>query len=380
MTGRDHDNLHTAIADGQASVAFVTAAPGLSEKAMERPLTRNDVVSRAKALKNSAALAPIFEILAQWLQILCGLALYYAYPFWWVYIPVVLFVSARQYALAVMLHDAQHTLLHSDKTINQYLGKWLVAAPLGAMFVESQKNHLEHHANFGSQERDPDYALYCFGDPMQKQSISQLARLLGGNFVGEKIFLLLRRVMAELGFMTPLGGERAAVPDERSLPSSLIDIVCRLWAPIFVQAVFFAGLTFIFGWYGYFALWLLPLVTLVAFYNELRIFCEHSLIGRDSNNPDERMVTFISNPVERFFIAPNHMNYHAEHHFFPYVPHRNLPALREAIRKCPEWSDRIEWRSSYFGHLRAYIRGFKQAYVESALSDGGKKAESDTAA
>ena len=119
MTGRDHDNLHTAIADGQASVAFVTAAPGLSEKAMERPLTRNDVVSRAKALKNSAALAPIFEILAQWLQILCGLALYYAYPFWWVYIPVVLFVSARQYALAVMLHDAQHTLLHSDKTINQ---------------------------------------------------------------------------------------------------------------------------------------------------------------------------------------------------------------------------------------------------------------------
>lgn len=382
MTGCDKDNPHIAIADGKANVAnvaFVPAAPGLLEKVMEHALTRNDVVSRARALKNSAALAPVFEILALWLQILCALALFYAYRFWWVYVPIVLFVSARQYALAVMLHDAQHTLLHSDKAINQYLGKWLVAAPLGAMFAESQKNHLEHHANFGSQERDPDYALYCFGDPLRKQSIAQLARQLGGNFVGEKIFLLLKRVTAELGFATPPGGERAEFPDKRNLSSVLI-VVRRLWAPIVIQAAFFAVLTFIFGWYGYFALWLLPLVTLVAFYNELRIFCEHSLIGRDSNNPDERMVTFISNPVERFFIAPNHMNYHAEHHFFPYVPHRNLPALRAAIRKCPEWSDRIEWRSSYLGHLRAYIRGFKQAYDEAALSDGGKRAESDTAA
>jgi fatty acid desaturase len=358
----------------------VPFAPGFLEKVMERLLTRNDVVSRAKALKNSTVLAPIFEILTLWLQILCGLALFYAYPFWWVYVPIVLFVSARQYALAVMLHDAQHTLLHSDKTINQYVGQWLVAAPLGAVFVESQKVHLEHHANFGSQDRDPDYALYCFGDPARKQSVIQLVRLLGGCLIGEKALHLLKLVAAPADSRMPLEAGPVDSPAKRHLPPLAIDFVRKLWPAIVVQAVLFLSLTLTFGWYGYFVLWFLPLATLAAFYNNVRIFCEHSLIGRDANDPDERMVTFVSNPIERFFIAPNHMNYHAEHHFFPYVPHRNLPALRQAIRQSPEWNNRIEWRDSYLGHLRAYVRGLKQAHEKPAPPDRDEATDGGAAA
>jgi fatty acid desaturase len=347
---------------------------------MEIQLTRNDVVARAKALKASGAAAPIAETLLQWLQIFCGLALFYFYPFWWVYIPVVLFVSARQYALAVMLHDAQHTLLHSNKAINQYFGTWLLAAPLGAMFFESQKDHLDHHYSFGSQERDPDYALYCFGDPARKQSVIQLVRLLGGSLIGEKALHLLKRVAAPTDSRMPLGTEPVDSPAKRRLLSRSIDFVRKLWPAIVVQAVLFLSFTLMFGWYGYFAFWFLPLATLAAFYNNVRIFCEHSLIGRDANDPNERMVTFVSNPIERFFIAPNHMNYHAEHHFFPYVPHRNLPALREAIRKCPEWNDRIEWRHSYLGHLRAYVRGLKQAHEKPAPADRDEATDGGAAA
>jgi fatty acid desaturase len=192
---------------------------------MEIQLTRNDVVARAKALKTSGAAAPIVEILVQWLQIFCGLALFYFYPFWWVYIPVVLFISARQYALAVMLHDAQHTLLHPNKAINQYFGTWLLAAPLGAMFFESQKIHLDHHYSFGSPERDPDYALYCFGDPARKQSLIQLARLLGGSLIGEKALHLLKRVAAPTDSSMPLGTEPVDPPAKRRLSSLSIDFV-----------------------------------------------------------------------------------------------------------------------------------------------------------
>jgi fatty acid desaturase len=343
---------------------------------MDIRLTRNDVVAEAKALKNSAALGPISEISVQWLQIVCALALFYLYPYWWIYIPVVIFVSARQYALAVLLHDAQHTLLHTDKTINQRLGAWLVAAPLGAVFADSQKNHLDHHFNFGSRERDPDYALYCYGDPARKQSISQLARRLGGTLFGERALQSLLQIL--LRSHEPAQRAEETSPAKRNLLSLPIGFLRKLWPAIVVQVVFFATFSWLYGWYGYFALWFLPLATLTVFYNDVRIFCEHSLIGRDASDPDERMVTFISNPIERFFFAPNHMNYHAEHHLFPYVPHRNLPALRETIRKCPELYDRIEWRRSYLGHLRGYISGFRQARAI-ARSDGGKAADNDAA-
>lgn len=76
------------------------------------------------------------------------------------------------------------------------------------------------------------------------------------------------------------------------------------------------------------------------------------------------MFSFISNPVERFFIAPNHMNYHAEHHFFPFVPHGNLPFLRNLVQRCPELNAKIEWKRSYFGHLLAYIEGCKKSRRE----------------
>jgi fatty acid desaturase len=344
---------------------------------MAIPLTRNDVVSRAKALKATGAVVPGVEIFVQWLQVCGALALFYLYPSWWVYIPVVLFVSARQYALAVLLHDGQHTLLHPDKAVNQFLGRWLLAAPLGASFAESQQNHLDHHYHLGSPERDPDYAFYCFGDPSRKQSIAQLVWLFSGKLIGQKVLHLLRRKGDAPDARQP--AQAAPAASSPGLRSVVADLVRRWWSVAVVQVILLAAFTLTFGWYGYFALWILPLATLTAFYNDFRIFCEHSLIGRDSSNADDRMVTFISNPIERFFIAPNHMNYHAEHHFFPYVPHRNLPALREAIRQCPELNARIEWRSSYFGHLRAYIKGFTRTPVGLALSDGAA-ADGDTAA
>jgi fatty acid desaturase len=49
------------------------------------------------------------------------------------------------------------------------------------------------------------------------------------------------------------------------------------------------------------------------------------------------------------------MNFHAEHHFFPYVPHYNLPKLRALLRATPEYRERIEWRRSYLGYMRDYL-------------------------
>ena len=103
----------------------------------------------------------------------------------------------------------------------------------------------------------------------------------------------------------------------RTIPAQLKSLLQRLFPIFCTQVLIGLSLTAEFGWYGYVILWALPLATLAAFFNDFRIFCEHSLIGREATNSSERLVSFISNPIERFFVAPYNMNYHAEHHFIP---------------------------------------------------------------
>jgi fatty acid desaturase len=327
---------------------------------MTAVLTRTDVVARAKALKAVPDWAPILGILSHWSQIIAAMTIFFLYPTWWLYIPLLLFISARQYGLAIILHDAQHSLLHSNKSVSNWLGTWLLAAPLGTGFATSQKSHLDHHFNFGSPDNDPDYALYCFGQPSPKQSTWRVAALFIGKLMGGKIGEMLRKsdAMASTGKGAKVAGEASG------LITRLFRLAQRLWTVICIHLVLLMALTWAFGWWGYLGLWALPLATFAAFYNDFRIFCEHSLVGRDAADKDERLTSFISNPLERFFFAPNYMNYHAEHHMFPYVPHQNLPALREAVRACPELNGRIAWRPSYFGHFIAYIRGLKRLQLQ----------------
>src|SRR5262245_46808906 len=115
------------------------------EMAVETVLKRTDVVARAKALKHVDSSATLRDIGLHWLQIITALWFFYLFPVWWLYIPVILFVSARQYGMAILLHDAQHTLLHCNKSLNGWLATWLIAAPLGTDFEGSQRSHLSHH-------------------------------------------------------------------------------------------------------------------------------------------------------------------------------------------------------------------------------------------
>ena len=190
--------------------------------------------------------------------------------------------------------------------------------------------------------------MYCYGEPSPKKSTWQVLATFIGKLLGGKIIWMLRKAEA------PSRSEALEVHPP-SWRERLVTLSVRLLPVAIVHTIFLVAFSWIFGWWGYFALWAIPLATFAAFFNDFRIFCEHSLLGRDTADKNERMISFTSNPVELFFFAPNHMNFHAEHHLFPYVPHHNLPALRKAIQACPELNGAIEWRTSYVGHVIAYI-------------------------
>ncbi len=68
----------------------------------------------------------------------------------------------------------------------------------------------------------------------------------------------------------------------------------------------------------------------------------------------DRLVSYVSSRIERFFLAPFNMNYHAEHHLFPYVPYYNLPRLRTKLRSA-EPAAFVQWRGTYVGFLRRFL-------------------------
>jgi fatty acid desaturase len=61
----------------------------------------------------------------------------------------------------------------------------------------------------------------------------------------------------------------------------------------------------------------------------------------------------LSNPIERMFLAPMTMNFHAIHHLWPSIPYYRLPAAAREIRHSSE-SAALVWRGSYLAYLWQY--------------------------
>jgi fatty acid desaturase len=333
-------------------------------------LTRNQLVGVAKALKGKSPLGPTREIMAAWTHITAAMTIFFLVNSSLLYLPLLVFISARQYALLILLHDGQHQLLHPKKSINRWLATWLIAAPMGTEFDSSQRSHLQHHFHLGDADHDPDYDIYCYGPPSPKQTRAQLFASFATRILGGKLFSIVEKLIFHRPAQAPQG-ESTADPHNRSFAALLGTL-----GPIaMMQLVIFLLLTLAFGWIGYLGFWIAPLATLAVFYNDFRIFSEHSIPGCDPTDKAERLTSFNSNPVERFFFAPHNMNYHAEHHIFPFVPHSQLPALRVAIRRCPEVNAQIEWRGSYIAHLMNYVLHLRASVSTPQLNDGTAPSE-----
>lgn len=121
------------------------------------------------------------------------------------------------------------------------------------------------------------------------------------------------------------------------------------------QVALIAGLSIAFGWWGYALLWLLPVFVFTYLADNFRSFAEHGHPESDQRADSHRLITYLSNPVERAFFAPMNMNFHAAHHLWISIPYYNLPVADARMRSGPDPSG-IEWRGSYLAFLWRYMR------------------------
>jgi fatty acid desaturase len=255
------------------------------------------------------------------------------------YILAIVVIGGRQNALATLAHEGWHGLIFSSKRLNHLVGGWLYSYPLGILYYHDRDRHLRHHREVG-HDYDPDWINYT---GRQRETPGRVLWYLASLLCGR---LLLSTILSFATKGKPrIGLNSAANSNKESRPS----VPAELFRVVLCQVVLFGAMTLATQrWWSYLLLWMLPLATFAGFFANFRALIEH-VTHREDAAPEERLRDIGAGPIERFFIAPSHFNYHALHHAHPSIPHYNLTRGKQAY---------LEQLGSYpFTVWHGYARG-----------------------
>jgi len=280
------------------------------------------------------ALAVVAGVLIPWLIPLC-----------------VMVIGTRQLGLAILMHEAAHGGLSRNQRLNDFLGHWLCAVPIGASLAAYRPYHLSHH-RFAQQPEDPDLILSA---PFPVSPAS-LRRKMIRDLTGQTFFK--QRVLLPLRSSSPKGdsaGEmRSSSPKGGSAPQHDYDSIVtgRSVLPFLaVNAILLAGFVAAGAWWAFFALWLLPMATWFPLVTRLRNIAEHACVDGSADDAFRAARTTRAAWWERAFIAPYWVNFHAEHHLFMWTACYNLPKLHRLLAE-KGYADRMEIAPGYLSVLR----------------------------
>ena len=255
---------------------------------------------------------------------------------WPILIPLsVAVIGTRQLGLAILMHEAAHGGLSPSRGLNDLLGHWLCAVPVGASLTAYRPYHLAHH-KYAQQPEDPDLVLSA-PFPVTRASLRRkiIRDLTGQTFFKQRVLFALQAFSSKRDEDLAEG----AVVTGRSVVAFLLVNLALL------LALGLAGV-----WWAYFVLWLLPMATWFPMVTRLRNIAEHACVEGSSSDPFRAARTTRASWWERALIAPYWVNFHAEHHLFMHVPCWKLPALHRAVRARPQ-GGRMEVASGYLAVL-----------------------------
>lgn len=218
-------------------------------------------------------------------------------------------VGVLTYKLTIVLHDCSHLTLFRTRRSNRVVGH-IVGYLLGSEFNQFQRQHFLHHKVVG-ETGDPQGRDYLgLRDASRGLIVWHLARPL----IGYNLFKLM-------SFQPPDAGG----PKRRGPQTNHWRTVGFVAGTLAAQALVAAVAT------GFGTVWWTALIypaaaaTVALFLSQMRGFCEHIVA---SGSEEEAFVrTHLPNPVDRMLFYGLNFNYHVEHHLYPAVPSRMLPAL-----------------------------------------------------
>jgi fatty acid desaturase len=269
-------------------------------------------------LTSRSSLRGLWLVAHAWGTIAGAIALVALWPNPLTWAIAVMVIGTRQLGLAILMHEAAHGGLHRNKAINEFVGQWLCAVPVGADLASYRAYHLQHH-KFTQQPEDPDLSLSA-PFPITKDSYTRKAirDLTGQTFVKQRLPLLLSLF-------------KRAEPDAEVAHESFVATGREKTTRFLVANAVLFGVFWIAGagvWYV--GVWLVAMATWLSLVTRIRNIAEHACTST-GQDPFSHARTTLANPIERLLIAPYWVNYHAEHHLFMYLPCYRLPEAHRLL-------------------------------------------------
>ncbi|HTW89466.1 MAG TPA: fatty acid desaturase family protein [Candidatus Binataceae bacterium] len=312
------------------AAGVMPAAPGCVEHA---GLTREQLrkLSRLNPLRSS------FQIVAEWVLIVAAI---YAGAHYWnplLYLLMVVFIGARQHALLILMHEGTHYRLSRHRRLNDWVGELLLAWPFFVTMRSYRRNHIAHHLHMNT-DRDPDWRRKL-DQPQWRfpKHWAEIAWLLFSDVTGLNAIGLIRLA-------------RSLAAEGDAPPRSYVIARLAFYLAAAVLIVISGGL------HLFLLYWVVPYFTWLAMILHVRSIAEHFSIP-DGGGIRAGVRTTHVNFLERLLVAPNNVNYHAEHHRFPSVPFYRLPELHRLLSSSPDFAEAAHLSDGYLGVLSECSQG-----------------------
>lgn len=249
-------------------------------------------------------------------------------------------IGSRIQCLAVMMHDACHGMLFSNRRMNDLIGDIFVAYPLGFSIHLYHANHMYHH-RYTNTLRDRDYRVQR-RDPDQHfpKSGAAMVWLLVRSVTGLNFYRMARdsRVWA------PFANFHNPGRFDYDFPLAL-RIRYVVWAVLFYGLILWSPLR-----WQILGLLLIPQFIWANVFNRIRALAEHNGVADKLELNGTR--TVIPTLADRFLIAPLNVSYHLEHHLFPSVPWTNLRRLHAQLMADPSYAADAHITRGYWGVIK----------------------------
>ncbi|MBL4629933.1 MAG: fatty acid desaturase, partial [Paraglaciecola sp.] len=161
-------------------------------------LTRQEMVQFMTKSNLRAALL----VFSCWAWVISAMLLVSIWPNIVTVLIALLIIGGRQLSFAILMHDCGHNSLFKSSKLNQFVGTWLVAAPVFSDMQSYSRQHSIHHKEVGSA-KDPDLANYA-AYPISKASLMRkvLRDLVGLTALKFWLYILKTRLPSHNSIVT----------------------------------------------------------------------------------------------------------------------------------------------------------------------------------
>lgn len=237
-----------------------------------------------------------------------------------------LIIGGRQLGLGILVHDCAHNAFFKRRRTNEVVGHWLAGVPIDLSLSQYRTYHMAHHRHAGTSD-DPDLP-FVVNYPVTKAS---LRRKLTRDITGRTGFRDLARRMARFE-------------------------IKKQWPWLAFHVALLGVLTAVGAWWAY-ALWWAAEMFVYPVIVRLRQIGEHGVVpDRGDSDPRNNTSTTTVCWWERLLVAPNHVNYHVEHHLASGVPSYRLAKMHRLLRTCGFYDSHDALSFGYADVLRRATR------------------------